>query len=113
MDVELHRTDAIRPIADHRGWDELPVQGFTEEKGGPLAFIERPIGKIPQRRFAATGFVDAEHGHTLPNVYGGEKRVVRTPGNQATLEDTAAPQELTELVCRVGLQCGPEKRSRT
>src|SRR6266566_1508857 len=104
MDIELHRTDPIRPVTNDRGRDELPAQSFTEDKGSALAFIERAIGKIPQWRLTTTGFIDAQHGHTLPDVYSGEKRVIRSPGNQTTLDDMATPQELTELVCRMGLQ---------
>src|SRR5215475_12272565 len=112
MDIELHRTDAIRSVANHRGRDELPAQSFTEDKGGALAFIERAIGKVPQRRLTTTGFIDAQHGPTLPDVDGSNKRVIRSPRNQATLEHMATPQELTESVCGVGFQGGLEKRSR-
>src|SRR5262245_48328258 len=84
VDVELHRPDPIRPIAKHRGRDELPAQDFTEEKGSPLASIERAIREIPQRCLTTTRFIDAEHGYPLPNVYSGEKCVIRSPGNQAT-----------------------------
>ena len=32
VDVELHRSDTIRSIANHRGRNELPAQDFTERK---------------------------------------------------------------------------------
>jgi hypothetical protein len=76
----------------------VPAQGFTEEKGGLLAFIERTIREIPQRCLTTTRFIDAEHGYPLTNVYRGKKCIIRSPGNQTTLEDMATTQEVTEII---------------
>src|SRR5918911_4616994 len=113
MDKQLHRADAVGTIANHRGGNELPTQRLTEEKGGTLAFIERAVREIPQRRLTTPGFIDPEHGCLLADIQQRQEGVVRAPGDETTLEDMAAPQDLTEIVRRMGLQGGLEKRSRT
>src|SRR5262249_24338795 len=113
MDKQLHRANAVGTIANHRRGNEMPTQRLTEEKGGTLAFIERAIRKIPQRRLATPGFIDPQHRGLLTYLHQRQKGVVRAPGNETTLENMAAPQDLTEICRRMGLQGGLEKRSLT
>src|SRR5215510_11993992 len=111
VDVELYRANSVRTIANH-GWrHELPTQRLAEEKGGTLAFVERAIREVPQRRLTTPGLIDSEHGCLLAHIQQRQKGIVRAPGNETTLEDMAAPQDLTEICRRMGLQGGLEKRS--
>src|SRR5262249_17580167 len=96
-----------------RGRNELPTQRLAEEKGGTLAFVKRAIRKVPQRRLATPGFVDSQHGYLLAYIQQRQKGVVRAPGNETTLQDIAAPQDVAEICRRMSLQGGLEKRSRT
>ena len=81
FDVELHRSQAIRPGAQHRRRHDLPAQRLRHDKGSYLALAERAIRKIPQGTLAPLRFVHGQQG-TLVVRDGHEVGIVGTPRQQ-------------------------------
>jgi hypothetical protein len=63
FDVLLERTVTERAIAQDRYWDEAEPNRFADQVGCNFAPGKGGFGKIPQRLFAAPGFV---YGRDFP-----------------------------------------------
>src|SRR5205814_66235 len=88
IQVKLHRSDPVRPVANDGRGDRWPAERLTDQIGAELTSVQRAVRKVPQRPLAFARFVDGPARFVFEaQVYG--ERVIRAPAEILTVENLA------------------------
>ena len=60
VDEQLHRSNAMRPVAQDGGRHKLPAKRFAQQIGRNLALAEGATREIPERALAAARLIDRQ-----------------------------------------------------